>query len=562
MTASSEEILERSKARLADSAKKKPNCWAAYSLAELAPRPCAFTTALVDAMSSCYGGWGRAHSELGFSFHWKLGQKGFFTEICGRMYADLGREAMTYYGTMPLEHDYAELEKNPSSAFYHRPGRPAKTGILGAFLSPLHAWRLLRSDSKMRKQRIRNLLAYGANIDNLEEELDSLSAKAAGKQSEGDTIETIRSLADFTVGRMAKAYIFSSTLADISQMSLEATMTAHSGAEGLALSRMLTCALDGDPSAALTLALCDLAAGKTEERKILKAHGHHAAEPLDVKSPRLSESPAAFEALLSCVRKTGASAIRGQFEEHRQGQIKANVELRKRLMMGLVDKEIHKFFIELDCARAYTVYERMTLDLLIKCAAAMRSALLTIGQAWKIGSDVFYLTPEEIAKKPENFKGLAADRRVEHERALEIALPAVVFSGGLDSLGKRLDYSSEVAVPGIGLTGGSGRGAVKTVQKTGDLGKSLAGSVAVIEAASPLHGPIFAAAKAVIVGSASPSGSATALGRAFGTPVAACVANVFDRFSDGEEVEASGTTGEIKFLRRRNAETGGAGKPA
>jgi hypothetical protein len=114
-------LLEREKEKLKARTRKKPNVWAAYGLAEMVPRPSPFAFALIDGITARYGGWGRAFSELGFRYHGALSRHGFYTTICGRLYVSLEREAMTYFGSLPLEHPYDELLQDPAAAFYHRP---------------------------------------------------------------------------------------------------------------------------------------------------------------------------------------------------------------------------------------------------------------------------------------------------------------------------------------------------------------------------------------------------------------------------------------------------------
>ncbi|MBI2921686.1 MAG: hypothetical protein HYY18_11440 [Planctomycetes bacterium] len=129
----------------------RPTCWSArYNLAETVPAPTPMTWAFLRRMMSWEGGYGRAFRRFGFFFRDDVRASGFVELVGGRVYADLEREAGTYFGAWPLAYDFDAMRQNPALASRPEPKPDWRRTTPGFWLRfPWYAWRLLRAQSRL-----------------------------------------------------------------------------------------------------------------------------------------------------------------------------------------------------------------------------------------------------------------------------------------------------------------------------------------------------------------------------------------------------------------------------
>lgn len=139
-------------------------CWsAAYSLAETCPAPTPMTWAFLQKMMSWEGGLGIAFRRFGFFFREDVKRAGFLRLCGGRLYADLGLEAATYFGEWPLAHDLDALRQNPALSARPEP-RPDWRRARGSFWFrlPWYLWKLAAAQRRLDAARASFPAEYAA----------------------------------------------------------------------------------------------------------------------------------------------------------------------------------------------------------------------------------------------------------------------------------------------------------------------------------------------------------------------------------------------------------------
>lgn len=127
---------------------------AAYSLAETCPAPTPMTWAFLRLMMSWEGGLGRAFRRFGFFFRDDVKRDGFLRLCGGRLYADLGLEAATYFGEWPLAYDIDALRHNPALAAHPEPKPDWRRAKASFWLKlPWYFWKLTAAQSRLNREK-------------------------------------------------------------------------------------------------------------------------------------------------------------------------------------------------------------------------------------------------------------------------------------------------------------------------------------------------------------------------------------------------------------------------
>jgi pyruvate,water dikinase len=121
------------------------------------------TWAIVKRFMSGQGGYGLMYRDLGFDPDPALDADGVFDLVCGRPYCNLSLEPRMQYRTLPFEHPFEVLKKNPNKALYPQAVfNPAKAGWKFWLFLPFAFLKLIRSGARLTAAR----RAFDANFEN------------------------------------------------------------------------------------------------------------------------------------------------------------------------------------------------------------------------------------------------------------------------------------------------------------------------------------------------------------------------------------------------------------
>lgn len=335
-------------------------CWsAAYSLAETCPAPTPMTWEFLKKMMSWDGGLGIAFRRFGFFFRDDVKRSGFLRLCGGRLYADLGLEAATYFGEWPLAYDLDALRFNPALSARPEPRPDWRRARASFWLKlPWYIWKLTAAQRRVDAARTSFPAEYAA----WETEVRTRAASAPRAATPAEFRR-----------RFERA----------------ATETA-----GLAI-------------AASVLGAAEWERTPAAERSALRAWipseiAHRGPMEMELAEPRWRERP---EELARLAREVPAGR---------------------------------------DAEGLYALRERAK-DSLLRETEVLRLDLLELGRRAGLGTDVFFLTPEEL-DRPD--AALAARRRREREALLRLPLPTLIFSQG----------EAAAATTGAGLSPGTAEG--------------------------------------------------------------------------------------------------------
>jgi len=192
-------------------------------------------------------------------------------------------------------------------------------------------------------------------------------------------------------------------------------------------------------------------------------------------------------------------------------------------------------------------------DRLVRAIWVLRGLLREYGRrlvdagVLKTVDDVFYLLVDELDALPADASGLAARRRAEQQRLMDI-VPPPVFSGSWQP-GTALAtvLTPGQSLHGLGVCGGRVRGRVRIVRPE-TIGELQPGEILVAEVTDVGYTTAFSYAAAVVTELGGPMSHAAVVAREFGFPCVVDAAGATRRLPPGAFVDVDGATGEIRLL--------------
>ncbi|MEK7468208.1 MAG: PEP/pyruvate-binding domain-containing protein [Planctomycetota bacterium] len=421
---------------------REDTCWsAAYSLAETCPAPTPMTWEFLKRMMSWEGGLGRAYRRFGFFFREDVKRDGFLRLCGGRLYADLGLEAASYFGEWPLAHDLDALRQNPALAARPELKPDWKRASAAFWLKlPWYFWKLSSAQRRLTAARA-SFPAEFADWERAVRTRTSLRASSPAQFRER----------------------FRRCTEDSAEMAITASILASAEWERTPAPKR------GDLRAWMP---SDLA--------------HRGPAEMELAEPRWRERPEELE------------------------------RFRREAPAGR------------DAGGIYALRERGK-DALLLETETLRLDLLEFGRASGLGTDVFFLTPEEL-DRPD--PALAARRRRERESLLRIPLPTLVFSRG----------ATAAPTSGAGLSPGTAEGVAWLPASPAETPPAEA--VLVVASLDPSWTLLFSRVRAVVSGRGGLLSHGAIVARELGVP---CVLwpEALERLAAGTRVKVDGDRGTV-----------------
>ncbi len=146
-----EKVRQEEIAALHTRAEPDGTVWSRFNLSEILPDPTPMTWAIVKRFMSGQGGYGLMYRDLGFDPDPALDEDGIFDLVCGRPYCNLSREPRMQYRSLPFEHPFDVLKKNPHKALYPQAVfNPAKVSVKFLLTVPILFFKMIRSNVRLK----------------------------------------------------------------------------------------------------------------------------------------------------------------------------------------------------------------------------------------------------------------------------------------------------------------------------------------------------------------------------------------------------------------------------
>jgi rifampicin phosphotransferase len=325
---------------------------------------------------------------------------------------------------------------------------------------------------------------------------------------------------------------------------------------------------DGESRAALTdcspdeLA-ADYRAGRLpavfqqELGEFLARHGHHAAQEIDIATPRWHDDPAPLIASVAGFARAAGSG-HSAAEHYRKQSEKAELALAG--VRGGLRGRFGRF--ALDRARRLVGLREMPKNYLIIGLRGVREQLVRAGAALvergelDRADDVFFLTLDEIgaATAPQGDGGaglreLVAGRRatfdLESRRATH---PRLLLSDGTDLQPPPPEVTGGAAVlTGSSASPGSATGVARVVldPSTAEL---EAGEILVAPSTDPGWTPLFMVAAGLVMEVGGPNSHGATVAREYGIPAVVGVPDATTAITTGQTVAVDGSSGTVTLF--------------
>jgi pyruvate,water dikinase len=536
--------------RLLELAEGRHVVWVTHNLGETLRTPTPLTWDLQKHFMSGRGGYGLMFQEFGYQLSDEVLDEGFLELICGRIYTDTRRAPGLFYRGLPGVYDPDEVLADPS--IIERP--PQKIDMENAdptFFAQLPGIAIAMIRASRRLKRIeRTALSDFVDkaVPRLEAYLEETSGRDLLLMPTPELLEELDRRCAFVLDDFGKEYVkpgyFAGRVQGRLQGFLEQLMGDKRGAE---LTATLTAGLDGDITIEQNALLYQVAQGEATVDQFLDRFGHRSANEMELRQPRWREAPGYIERTAKAFRSPHATSP----EDRHHVQAEARREATERLRETLAEWGGATFYEDViddvERAQALLPYRETSKYHFMRGYETLREVIVEFGRRWNLGSDVFFLTRDELrtfeAERNE-LTATVADRKLRWKSFQKLTLTNVIDSEHLDRLGRPKPRKPGEGLEARSIASGVATGTARIIldpQTAGDLGQ---GYVLVCPSTDPGWTPLFVNAAALVVERGGSLSHGAIVARDFGIPAVVCE-GATELIPDGATVEVDGNSGAI-----------------
>jgi pyruvate,water dikinase len=541
------QVREAEMARLRASAAETGTVWARYNISEVLPTATPMTWAIVREFMSGRGGYGMMFRDLGYDPDPIIDREGFIDLICGRPYINLSREPKQYYRDFPYGHKFEELKANPDKALYPQPEvDPAAATARFWLRSPWIIYRMFRTGSRIRAQ-----MATAA--DRLRREVFPEFARATvearrkdlTKLDNAQLLAGLNEWTDRTLQQFARESLKPSMFAAVSISNLEADLGQKMGFEEarVAVRQVLT-GVHPDPEADLGSALRALSQGAMDRPEFLARFGWRGSHEMELAQPRWEEA----SGNLPAAEKSGPAAE----ESHQPTPAERWDELFSKPPLSLAQQPA--LAAEFENATSYLALRESAKHHLMLGYSLIRRHLLELDRRLGLGGGIFFLVPAELPSLVESGQAspevldLIARRRREHQAALSLELPPVLFSDDLEAIGRTAPLLEGQGLQGVAVSAGMAEGPALVLTDPGEAPADCRDFVLVCPSTDPAWVPLFLKARALVMETGGVLSHGAIVAREFGLPAVVGIPQVHRQLRTGQPLRVDGNTGAVHLI--------------
>jgi pyruvate,water dikinase len=279
---------------------------------------------------------------------------------------------------------------------------------------------------------------------------------------------------------------------------------------------------------------------------------------MELAEPRWREDPKYLQQLLSALQAGGARVP----EEMHAANVRRRREAEARLPAALAEWGASSLRedVETDLREAQTLlpYRETGKHYLMMGYELVRGAIVELGRRWDLGSDVFFLGLEELARFEDGdgrLREAIADRKVRWQSAQRLAMPDVIDSAHLLRLGLPEELEAATSLSGEPVAAGIATGPARVVfdpRRAADPslhgGQPLGtGYILVCPSTDPGWTTLFLHARGLVVERGGILSHGAIVARDFGIPAVVCP-QATSRIRSGDQLRVDGNRGRIEVL--------------
>jgi pyruvate,water dikinase len=537
-------------------AKAEPagTAWSRYILAEILSEPTPLSWSVIRQFMGAEGGYGLMYRDLGFDPDPTLGEEGIFDLVCGRPYCNLSREPRIQYRSLPFEHSFAAMKKDPQRALKPQASlNAARAGWRFWLTIPVLFVKQMRSH--LRLQHITRNFAGDFEqriVPAYLVEVDKANAEDWGRLSSPELLERCRHWIRRTLVDFARDSLKPTALADLQMANLVRALTrrlqpaddAAQRAEA-ALRELLT-GVAPAPDADIEAALVAMQKGQMSRDEFLKRFGHRGSDEMELAAPRWSEEEGAIDLLTG----TGETA-EGAAKDHWHAAWEKFAQEAK-----LLSTERTAVEAEVKLLQHYVSLRETAKHYLLRGYALIRRALVELDRRYQLEGGIFFLTLDDLPRliaapagpAPQELRDLIAQRRRRREVALSLYVPHVLFSDDLETIDRPPETAGAGVLQGVPLSSGVAEGPALVVEDVRKAQAPPGDYILVCPKTDPAWVRLVRQARGLVMETGGVLSHGAIVARNYNLPAVAGIPEVLRRVQTGQRLRIDGATGQVLLL--------------
>ena len=542
--------------------------WSRFNLAEILPEPTPMTWAIVRQFMSARGGYGQMYRDLGFDPDPALDEIGMFDLVCGRPYCNLSREPRMQYRSLPFEHNFALLKRNPQKAMYPQATMNPRRAGLGFFIKV--PWLFLKMWwSQVKQQQLIRTFEERFTSEILPPylaEVEAAHREDWSKLPAKDLLARMHHWIRRTLFEFARESLKPTALAAIVLGNLERAFAARLQPVNLPPAEALPVGIQRAQSALRSLmmgvhpeettdlpgAIRALREGRLTKDEFLRRFGHRGSQEMELARPRWAEDHAALDAACGVAAPSVQSSATPQAANDAWDNAWRKLADDARLLPHQLDG----VEAELRRLQRYMALRESAKHHLLRGYALIRRALVDLDRRYHLQDGIFYLAPEDLedlvkyaeGRAPQGFFDQIAARKRRREIALSLPLPNVIYSDDLDAVGRELTYAASDVMQGIPLSAGIVEASAWVLTETAGAEMPHEPYILVCPSTDPAWVPLFVQARGLVMETGGMLSHGAIVAREFGLPAVAGIADVHRRLKTGQRLRIDGATGTVQVF--------------
>ncbi len=524
--------------------------WVRHNLDETLQYPTPMTWDIIRGFMSGGGGFGRLYAALGYRSSATFRREGFLDCLGGRIYADPQRAAGLFWDGLPLTYDLDLLRLDPRR-IEQPPTRfvPEESDATFLLKLPANLWAMVRAARRTRRLRRSALPRFRDRL--LPEWLawvETERVRELGSMDVPALLSLLEERRKQTLDVFGAESLLPGFFGGLAHARLTAELELIFGPQqGRELALELITGLDGDVTMQQSVALADVAAGTMTLAAFLDRFGHRCLNEMELAEQRWSEDASYVERLIA-QRQSRASI---DPRAHHQVNADRRTQLQGRLPDMLAAQGASSQWERVEAlmheAQTLLPWRENAKFYLMQGYALIRQVLAELGRRWDIGADVFCLHYSELARfssEADALREAIAARRTRREAQRRLAMPTVIDSNDLNTLGHPSAITTNDTLQGEAISPGVAEGVARIVLDPAEVGELGDAPILVCPSTDPAWTPLFAHARGLVMERGGVLSHGAIVARDFGLPAVVCP-DATRLIADGRALQIDGTNGRI-----------------
>jgi rifampicin phosphotransferase len=537
--------------------------WSRFNLYEILPEPTPMTWAIVKRFMSGQGGYGLMYRDLGFDPDPALDDAGVFDLVCGRPYCNLSLEPRMQYRTLPFEHSFEVLKKNPNKALYPQAVfNPAKAGWKFWLFLPFVFLKLVRSGTRLTAAR----RAFDATFEKqivppFLAQVELASQEDWSGKTDQELLAVLEHWTRFTLIDFARHSLKPTVFAALAMGNLERVLTRRLNPSGATTPtedgqlpgmkqaqealRKLVMGVRPPAETDLGGGIRALREGRLPMEEFLARFGHRGNQEMELAQARWAEDHADLDRMAgsgSAVKSATPQAAREVWEQVASA---AKLAGHERTAVEAELQTLHRYLGLREAAKHY----------LLRGYVLIRRVLVELDRRHQLDGGIFFLLPEELPRliagdrgEREALVAASAIRKQRRAVALSLPVPQVIFSDNLEAIGRDVPAGSANLLQGVPLSAGTAEAIAWVLEQSANAEIPDEPYILVCPSTDPAWLPLFVHARGLVMETGGVLSHGAIVARDFGLPAVAGIADVHRRLKTGQRLRIDGGTGRVEVL--------------